>query len=110
MTTELIPMRADQIEEVADLLTRNFLSNNPIWKTFQLDNKEVYKFFVDELKLHLDSQEVIRKEINPAIEFNMVFLVKYRSTFMRENSLQLVPILSFISILKQLILLLKAKL
>ena len=34
MTTELIPMRADQVEEVADLLTRNFLSNNPIWKTF----------------------------------------------------------------------------
>lgn len=67
MSTELTRMKVEHIEEVADLLTRNFLSNNPIWKSFDLDNKEVYKFFVAELKLHLESEDILRKEINPNI-------------------------------------------
>lgn len=38
MATELLPMTEEHTQEVADLLTRNFLSNNPIWKSFNLDN------------------------------------------------------------------------
>jgi hypothetical protein len=74
---------------VADLLARNFASNNPVWSNFNLDQKELHKFFVQEIKAHLESQERTRKEMCPEVALNVVSMNQHRSISMKARSLLL---------------------
>jgi hypothetical protein len=53
MASQLQEMKPEHTEEVAQLLARNFSSNNPIWSAFQLDQNEIQRHFAAEMKGHL---------------------------------------------------------
>ena len=79
MAEGLVELKIEHAEEVADLLARNFASNNPVWSNFNLDQKELHKFFLKEIKAHLESQERTRKEMCPEVALNAVSIKQHRS-------------------------------
>lgn len=82
-------MKLEHAEEVADLLARNFKSNNPVWSSFDLDQNEIHNFFLVDIKKHLESQERTRKDTSPEVSLNMVDLPSLRFTSTKAKSSQL---------------------